>query len=102
MTAPLLHVRVALIDHSSHPLIAMLFAGDDCVSDTMHHRDMRAVRAYYNGMIRGLTLTNAIRYETTEVTLDRIGHWPYARVTCHIPINPEYMIAHGIDPMNDD
>jgi hypothetical protein len=102
MTAPLLHVRVALVDHPSHPLIAMLFAGDDCVSHTVHHRDMRAVRTYVNGVIAGLTLTNAVHHERTELTLDRIGGWPYARVTCRVPINPEYRLADGIDPMTDD
>lgn len=103
MTAPLLHVRVARVPHSdTHPLIAMLFAGDDCVSHTVNHRDMRAVRTYVNGIIAGLTLTNAVRYYDTVITLDRIGGWPYKRVECTVPSNPEYRLADWIDPMNDD
>ena len=101
MTAPVLHVRVARVDHDTHPLIAMLFAGDDCVSHTVHFRDMRQVRSYVNGVFAGLTLTNAVRYYDTVLTLDRIGGWPYKRVECRIDPNPEYRLADGIDPMND-
>lgn len=98
MTVPELHVRVARVPHESHALVAMLYAGDDCVSHTVNFRDMRQVRSYYNGVLAGLTLTNAVRYGGT-VTLDRIGGFPYRRVECVVPINPHYDVAAGIDLM---
>ena len=100
MPALELHVRVALVPHETHALVAMLFAGNDCVSHTVNFRDMRQVRSYYNGVLAGLTLTNAVSYGDT-ITLDRIGSWPYKRVECIVPINPEYRVADGIDLMPD-
>lgn len=100
MTAPELSVHVTRVPHETHGLLAMLYAGDECVSHTVHFRDMRQVRSYYNGVLAGLTLTNAVRYSDT-ITLDRIGGFPYKRVQCVIPVNPEYCVADGIDLMND-
>jgi hypothetical protein len=100
MPTPELHVRVGRVPHESHALVAMLYAGDDCVSHTVNFRDMRQVRSYYNGVLAGLTLTNAVRYGDT-ITLDRIGSWPYKRVQAVVPINPEYCVADGIDLMLD-
>ena len=95
-----LHVRVTSVPHETHMLLAMLYVGDDCVSYSVHFRDMRQVRSYVNGMLAGLTLTNAVRYGDT-IELDRIGGFPFKRIACTVPVNPEYILGDDIDPMHD-
>lgn len=104
MTTPLLHVRVGRIVSplsAMHPLIAALYIGDDRVSDMVNHRDMRQVRAYYNGFLAGLTRTGDVRYGST-ITLARRGAYPFRDVEGLVPVNLAYKLADGIDPMLDE
>ena len=103
MTTPLLHVRVGRIVSplsDTHPLVAALYIGDDCVSDLVNHRDMRHVRAYYNGVLAGMTMTGAVRYGST-VVFARRGAYPFRDVEGVVPVNLVYKLADGIDPMLD-
>jgi hypothetical protein len=101
MTHFLLHVRVDIDPvATTHPLRAALYAGDDCVSQTVHHRDMRQVRAYYNGVVAGLTMTGAVRHGETILSLT-VSRWPHHAAYFTVPVNLEYRLADGIDPMHD-
>lgn len=98
---PELHVRVGRAQTiTTHPLYAALYAGDDCVSQTVHFRDMRQVRSYYNGVLAGLTLTNSVYYGDT-ITLTAVGGYRHHRVSAIVPVNPHYDIAPSIDRMDD-
>ena len=101
MPTPALSVRVSLSPTiTTHRLFASLYAGDDCVSQTVHFRDMRQVRSYYNGVLAGLTLTNNVHYGD-ELILTTVG-WPRRAAIVTVPVNPEYLLADGIDPMTDE
>ncbi len=103
MTTLALSVRVTRDTRdfvTTHPLRAMLYAGDDCVSQEVNFRDMRQVRSYYNGFLSGLTMMGTVGYGD-EIVLSTFG-WPRRAAIATIPVNPEYILEDGIDPMTDE
>ena len=61
----------------------------------MRHRDLRAARGYYNGMLAGIELTGAA-YPHRVMLLKQRQKWPYAEREFHVPVNMEYQIADDV------
>jgi hypothetical protein len=81
----------------THPLLTFIADKEDGaqLSDPVNHRDMRQVRAYYNGWLSSARQLKAGGVHNI-VELDVRGRWPFSKRECHLPVNFEYDIAERV------